>query len=216
MAQQPTSDKEAAQSAHQETQEQAPKTAPKAIILRPALYRELPIAHALLMEAISTSPFYVEAFKQSEMQTFSPHFLERLHLTNPSHILLCTIDETIAGCMISSPDHGAVWLHWSYMKPEFRQGANALKAMRAFVEHFDNGQFHKIATYTKTGNDVAAAIMKRYGYKHIVTLEKHIFGEDYLLYERPLTKITEGYDNGVMAEGRFGRLKRQIMRVFEL
>lgn len=192
-----------------------PDDAPKktSVTLQPATYAQLPLARDLLIEAISTSPFYGEKFKSAELRRFNQHFFERLHITSPSHILLCRVENEIAGCMISSPEYGAIWLHWSYLKPEYRQGANALKAMRGFVEHFDNGQFHKIATYTKTGNDAAAAIMRRYGYKHICTLEQHIFGEDYLLYERALTKTVEGYDQGVKAEGRFGRFKRQLLRV---
>lgn len=81
-------------------------------------------------------------------------------------------------------------------------------AIRTFIEYWDNGHFHKIATYTKHGNEAAVAIMQRYGFEHICTLEKHIFGEDYLLYEKPLTKVTKDYDHGIANEGRLGRLKR--------
>lgn len=190
-----------------------PQKRTPAVVLRPAEYHELDIAYKLVIEAIDTSPFYNPLFKKAEKQRMNRQHLERLHTANPAHVMMCICANKIAGCMISSPDFGTLWLHWSYLMPEFRRGATALTGMRSFVEYFDNGDFHKIATYTKHGNDAAAAIMKRYGYNHICTLEKQFFGEDYLLYERPLTKTSEGYDNGVVIEGRMGRIKRRLARL---
>ena len=191
------------------SQSEPPKQAPK-IVLRPATSSELGVAHHLVIEAIDTSPYYNQRFKQAEKNRMHKSYIERLHAIDPAHVMMIMVGSDIAGCMISSPDFGTLWLHWSYLQPQFRRGATALTAMRSFVEYFDNGAFHKIATYTKHGNDAAAAIMKRYGYNHICTLEKQFFGEDYLLYERPLTKVTEGYDNGVTSEGHLGRLKRRF------
>lgn len=200
--------------ANQQTGSNPQKKRAPAITLRPARPSEIAIAHQLVSEAIDTSPYYNSRFKAAELQRMNKQHLERLHAVNPDHVMLCMTGDDIAGCMISSPDFGTLWLHWSYLMPKYRRGATALTAMRSFVEHFDNGNFHKIATYTKHGNDAAAAIMKRYGYNHICTLEKQFFGEDYLLYERPLTKVSEGYDSGVTIEGHLGRMKRRITRLF--
>ena len=97
-------------------------------------------------------------------------------------------DGETVGFMISGPELGTLWLYWSYLFPEHRKSGVAMAAMRTFLEHWDNGRFHKVATYTKPGNDVAAAIMKRFGWSHTATLEQHIFGEDYLLYEHKFQK----------------------------
>ncbi len=80
--------------------------------------------------------------------------------------------------------------------------------MKAFLTHWDNGRFHKVSTYTKTGNEAAAAVMERLGFHHTATLEQHIFGEDYLLYEHKLTKVTPDYDHGTSG-GLANRLKRK-------
>ena len=83
--------------------------------------------------------------------------------------------------------------------------------MRAFISHWDDGRFHKIATYTKTGNEAAEAIMGRMGFAHVATLRQHIFGEDYLLFERPLNKTMPGYDRGTK-----GGLKHRLVRMLKL
>jgi RimJ/RimL family protein N-acetyltransferase len=114
-----------------------------------------------------------------------------------------------AGFMMSGPELGTLWLYWSYVFPEHRRSTLGISGMRAFIDHWDNGRFHKIATYTKAGNDPAAAIMTRLGFRHVATLENHIFGEDYLLYERPLTKRLPGYDHGTHG-GFANRLRRKL------
>ena len=91
----------------------------------------------------------------------------------------------------------------------------AMSAMRGFIEYWDNGRFHKIATYTKHGNEPAAAIMVRFGFKHVCILEKHIFGEDYLLYEHALNKTSQGYDHGV-GGGMLWSVKQKVKKLLGL
>ena len=122
-------------------------------------------------------------------------------------------DGETVGFMLSGPELGTLWLYWTYLFPEHRKSNMAVRAVRAFIEHWDNGRFHKIATYTKDGNDVAAAIMLRLGFTFTARLEQHIFGEDYLLYERKLNKTQPGYDRGA-ATGRAAQLRRQVGRLF--
>lgn len=184
------------------------RTAP----LRPARAEEVSQAHSWLMQAIETSPFYNDVFKAYEKRRLSPAYLKKLYQADPAHIMLVMNEDEPVGFMISSPECGSLWLHWSYILPEKRRGSLAMGATRAFIEHWDNGAFHKISTYTKIGNETATAILERYGFKRTCTLENHIFGEDYLLYEKPLKKATDGYDRGISPEGTLGRLKRGALK----
>lgn len=193
--------------------ENAPKKSPP---IRPAHRAEIAQAHAWLEEAIETSPYYGDAFKAFEKQQMSLSYLQRLHEADPGHVMMMVENDVPKGIMISSPQYGAIWLHWSFLPPENRRGSLAMAATRAFINYWDNGRFHKISTYTKSDNAAAKAIMHRYGYKHIATLEQHLFGEDYLLYEHELTKVSDGYDYGLPGEGTLGRLKRRARRLLGL
>lgn len=179
--------------------------------LRPAKPSDFDQVHTWLMEAIDTSPFYNDTFKAFEKSRLTKDYLQQLHNADPAHILLMIREDKPVGFMISGPQLGTLWLYWSYLIPEKRRSTMAMSAMRGFIDYWDNGRFHKIATYTKYGNEPAEAIMLRFGFKHICTLEKHIFGEDYLLFECALNKTSEGYDHGI-GGGFLSRIKRMIRR----
>lgn len=198
-----------------------PKTREKTIIqpvagpLRPARMRDLHTVHPMLLEAISSSPFYGETFKAHEKSRLSKAYLAALLRADPRHVMLIMKGSEIAGFMLSGPELGALWLYWSYIRPESRGSTLAMGAMRAFPAQWENGHFHKISTLTKPDNKVSRVLMERYGYSLVANLKSHIFGEDYLLYEHPLTKRIPGYDRGI-ATGHVGRLVQGLRSLFRV
>ena len=184
-----------------------PKAAKKSPI-RPATSADINMIHARLMEAIDTSPYYVDEFKEFEKQRMGKNYLRTLLAADPYHLMILLAGDKPAGFMITSPQYGTLWLHWSYIFPEMRRASIAMMGLRALIAHYDNGKFHKISTYTKDGNP-AVALLKRFKFNLTCVLKNHIFGEDYLLYELPLTKTEQGYDLGT-GLGRLGRLKARL------
>lgn len=169
---------------------------PERLGYRAARFTEIPLLHQRLMEAIETSPFYNDAFKTFETQRLTEAYLGALHAADPYHLFLPTYEGEIAGFMISGPEMGTLWLYWSYLFPELRKSGVAMASMRQFVAHWDHGRFHKVSTYTRPDNKIARRLMERYGYTLTVTLKQHMFGDDFMLYEHPLTKTVPGYDHG--------------------
>jgi RimJ/RimL family protein N-acetyltransferase len=81
--------------------------------------------------------------------------------------------------------------------------------MRVFDEVWDNGKFHKAFTFVRPENEVALALLSRYGYEQTCILRQHIFGQDYAVVERMYTKVTDGYDTG-MGMGRLGKMLQRV------
>ncbi len=187
------------------------KPVAKKLPVRAATAADIDLIHARLAEVIDTSPYYGDRFKDFEKKRMSKRYLRTLLAADPYHLMIIVADDEPAGFMITSPQYGTLWLHWSYIFPEKRRASLAMMGLRALIAHFDNGRFHKIATYTKDGNP-AVALLKRFKFDLTCTLKKHIFGEDYLLYELPLTKTEDGYDMGT-GMGRLGRLKARLKKL---
>lgn len=183
--------------------------------MRPAKKSDLDLVHERLMTAIMTSEYYSDEFKAYEAGRLSKAFLCRLSEIDPRHVLLPLAGNEPAGFMISGPELGTLWLYWSFIAPEYRRSTIAMKAVHGFIDHWDNDRFHKVSTYVKPDNLVAGKLMERYKFARTCVLEQHIFGEDYVLYERRLNKAIPGYDHG-LSMGMKARLRFAIRSALKL
>ena len=164
---------------------------------RAATPADIAPVHRELMDLIESMPYYGERFKAFEKARFSKTFLRTLLAIDPWHILLLEMDGKTGGFLISGPANGTIFQFWSAIYPDFRKSPLGRFGMEAFIAHWDNSRFHKASTYTRPDNRPALVLLKRYGYQQVAHLENHIFGEDYFVMERPFTKMTEGYDDGI-------------------
>jgi len=177
--------------------------------VRAATPADIALIHRELMDVIATSPHYSDRFKAHEMGRLDKGFLRGLLAIDPWHVMVLCADGVPGGAMVSGPDCGTIFRYWSWVFPSHRQSKLSLFGMRAFDEHWDNHRFHKAATFVRPENEVARMLLRRYGYRETCLLEKHIFGQDYLLIEKFYTRRDVDYDSGV-GMGRLGRLKQKL------
>ena len=171
---------------------------------RAATADDLDLIHQELQAVIQESPHYNDTFKAWESSRMTKSFLRALQKQDPWHVMALVSEGKVGGALISGPEFGSVFRYWSWIFPAFRQTRLGMHGMRAFDEHFDNGRFHKAFTWVRPENEVALALLRRYGYEQSAFLKNQIFGQDYVVMERQYTKVTQGYDTG-MGTGRLGR-----------
>ncbi len=176
---------------------------------RAATADDLDLIHHELMAVIDESPHYNAEFKAHEKGRLTKSYLHMLQRQDPWHVMALLSEGKVGGALISGPEFGAIFRYWSWIFPAFRQTRLGMHGMRAFDEHFDNGRFHKAYTFVRPENEVALALLRRYGYAETAVLRNHIFGQDYCLMEKPYTKLTDGYDHGV-GTGRLGRVVQAV------
>lgn len=177
--------------------------------IRAATPADIDLIHRELSDVIMTSPHYNDRFKAYESARLNKTYLGNLLAIDPWHIMIMCADGTPGGAMVSGPEFGSIFRYWSWVFPSHRQTKLGMFGMRAFDEHWDNNRFHKAFTFVRPDNEVARMLLRRYGYKETCLLEKHIFGQDYMLIEKFYTRQDVDYDNGVNV-GRLGRLKQRI------
>jgi ribosomal protein S18 acetylase RimI-like enzyme len=175
---------------------------------RAATGGDIDIIHRELMAVIEESQHYNDAFKAHESGRITKGFLRALQDVDPNHVIVLTADGHPGGGLVSSPEYGAIFRMWSWIFPSHRQTRLGLHGMRIFDEVWDNGKFHKAYTWVRPENEVALALLRRYGYEQTATLKQHLFGQDYAVMERFYNKTTEGYDTGM--GGRLDQLKRKV------
>jgi RimJ/RimL family protein N-acetyltransferase len=171
---------------------------------RAATPADLDIIHHELMLVIDESPHYNAEFKAYEKARLTKSYLRMLQKSDPWHVMSLVSEGKVGGALVSGPEFGAVFRYWSWIFPAYRKTRLGMHGMRAFDEHFDNGKFHKAFTWVRPENEVALALLRRYGYEQTAFLKNQLFGQDYFVMERQYTKVTEGYDTG-MGSGRLGR-----------
>ena len=182
--------------------------------IRAATLADIDWVHANLLQAIDDSAYYGERFKAHERVRFSKTFLVSLLVVDPWHVTIGLHRGQRAGFVITLPEFGTIWTAWVYTVPEFSKSAIGLAIMRKSIAHWDNGRFHKTATYVKPENIGGLKIFLRFGFREVALLKHQVLGEDFILLERDLTKTVEGYDSGINV-GRLGRLKYRIAQAFK-
>ena len=180
--------------------------------LVPARFDEIPAVHAMVQDAVKTSPYYSDDFKRFEANRLTEAYLDALHRTDPRHVMTLRDKGELAGFILSGPEYGVVWQYWSYLDPKYRSGTLAMRVMRNYQKVWENDRFHKILTYSRPENKVSIALMERYGYRLVADLKAHLFGEDYLLYEYTLNKTKPGYDQGI-GVGTLAKLRYRLERL---
>ncbi|MBG1232750.1 GNAT family N-acetyltransferase [Aestuariivirga litoralis] len=149
-------------------------------------------------------------FAAAEKRRYTPAYLRSLIAANPAYVMISeNADGIRTGFMIAVPDQGVLISCWSYLLPEHRKGTHAVRAKRSFLNFWNNGRFHKVAAFTRPQNVTARTLMEHCGYSEKTLLEKHMFGEDFYLFECPLNKIIAGYDP-MPSTGRIRDLKLRL------
>jgi len=181
-------------------------------MMRPAQPGDVAAVRRLIADALDESPYYGARFKAHEKARLNSALLRTLIEVDPWHVALLRDGDDINGLALTIPEFGNLWSPWAYVSPAARRRALGVAMVRSMVQHWDHGRFHKISCYVRPDNRTARAVFRRVGFVEMALLAHHIVGEDVILMERPLTKVVEGYDEG-LSLGRGRRLWLRLGRL---
>lgn len=180
--------------------------------LKLATFKDLDFVRDCLVAAIDEAIGDSEAFASFEKARFNLPYLHALSQADPGYVLVvCTPAGERAGFIVSSPEQGNLVLNWSYLLPSFRKGSLAMRAIRQYAQYWDHWCFHKLIFFARADKASSVALGTSAGFQQIAKLEKQFFGQDFLLFEKPLEKVTDGYAVAP-AVGFIGRTKWKLSR----
>jgi ribosomal protein S18 acetylase RimI-like enzyme len=164
------------------------------LLIRSATTRDLPACRLLLAECIENSIFYTEDFKRRELARLNPTYLRDVLAIDPNFIRLAEWQGRTVGILLLLPEAAVVWSSWLYVRPERNAAAAALLLFRTTWKLFDGTAFDKVCCYVRPENAVALAMFERMGFRRTAELQKHLFGQDVWLLEKPFANATGRYD----------------------
>ena len=179
--------------------------------LRPARHDESAFVQTMLAQAVDELLDPTSDFAKAEKARFRTPFMRALMEADPAYVVIVEApDKQPAGFIIGVPELGHIVMSWAYILPAFRKGTLAMRALNAYVRHWDHGQFHKVVYYTLPGNQHSDLIGRHAGFEKVALLRHHFGGLDVVLYEKHYSKDKPGYAPYPVIRGIRGRLAAKV------
>ena len=138
----------------------------------------------VIAAVIQAIPYYNDTAKQDEIQKFTAGKLQVKIGEDTYAVIVAYADNEIAGFCLSRFDDYTVWLEWFGVVQEQRRKGIANLLLNALAETLAPRQCHKIWCDCCTENKAAIHILTAHGYRQLVTVSNHWYGQDFILWEK--------------------------------
>jgi ribosomal protein S18 acetylase RimI-like enzyme len=156
--------------------------------VRKATVEDLPRVASLFQEVLAGIPYYNRLAKQNESKKWSLRTL-RTKLRDDAYSILVAHDEHgILGFAFTRFDDYLIWIEWFGVDPKSRRDGVGSALIQELVRTASMRNAHKVWCDTRSNNVPAKSTFRKNGFRELVELKDHWYGEDYILWERSLRK----------------------------
>lgn len=149
---------------------------------------DLPRVATLFQEVVAGIPYYNRLSKRSESEKWSLEVL-RAKLRGDAYSILVAHDENeILGFAFTRFDDYLIWIEWFGVDPASRRSGVGSALVQEVVRTAPERKAHKVWCDTRSNNTPAKSTFRKNGFRELVLLKNHWYGEDYILWERPLLR----------------------------
>ena len=138
----------------------------------------------IIAGVIRDLPYYNDLAKQNEVAKFQPHNLQDKISEDKLSIINLVINESIAGFCLSRFDDYTVWLEWFGIVEQYRGEGLSYLLLNELDKTVLLRNCHKIWCDSRTANKTSVHILGAHGYKQIVTIPDHWYGQDFILWQK--------------------------------
>lgn len=119
----------------------------------------------------------------SELTKYSAAGLRALLAGDPQAVLVARDGSELVGFCVSRFDDGTIWLSWFGTAAHARGRGIGTALITALKNRLPSRNAHKIWCDSRTENVESQSVLERAGFRHVVTLTNHWYGQDYFLWE---------------------------------
>lgn len=156
------------------------------MLIRPAGAGDTAALKALFDRLVMGTELYVAGSRQADIDRFTLEALEQLIARDAQMVLIVEDGGRPAGFCLATDQHGPIWIDWIAVAPEIRGRGVARALLSTLIETARNRGAGRVWCDCLAINAGAIAMLEAAGFTRIAHLANHWWGQDYLLWERPL------------------------------
>lgn len=156
------------------------------MLIRPAAAGDAAALKALFDRLVMATELYVLGSRQADIDRFTGEALEQLIVRDAPMVLVAEDGEELAGFCLATDQHGPIWIDWIAVAPEVRGQGVAAALLSKLLETARSRGAGRVWCDCLAINAGAVSMLEAAGFSRIAHLANHWWGQDYLLWERPL------------------------------
>lgn len=138
----------------------------------------------MIADVIQDIPYYNDTAKRDEIQKFTAVELKQKIKGEVLSVIVARVNHRLAGFCLSRFDDYTLWLEWFGVVEEHRGKGIAGLLLNGLAETVVPRNCHKIWCDCRTANKAAIHILAAHGYRQLVTVSNHWYGQDFILWEK--------------------------------
>ena len=141
----------------------------------------------MVSDLIEPLEYYSVPARKAEIAKYSSDHLHKLIQQDPASVLVAKAQADLAGFCISEYDDGLLWICWFGVQPKWRRQGVVSALLHELERTASSRGCHKIWCDCRSNNEPSKAVLTRNGFKQICSVTNHWYGQDFILWEKPIS-----------------------------
>jgi len=139
---------------------------------------------ALFKKVVTTLPFYNEIAKQNEIKKYTPKKILKMIRKDKYSVLVAKNGKKVVGFCFNRFDDYTIWIDWFGVDEKLRNNGIGTLIVERVITDARKRKAHKVWCDTRSNNEPSKNLLKKLGFREIIELKNHWYGQDFILWER--------------------------------
>jgi ribosomal protein S18 acetylase RimI-like enzyme len=140
--------------------------------------------YALFKKVVTTLPFYNEIAKQNEIKKYTPKKILEMIRKDKYSVLVAKNGKKVVGFCFNQFDNYTIWIDWLGVDEKLRKDGIGTLIIERVITDARKRKAHKVWCDTRSNNEPSKNLMKKLGFREVIELKNHWYGQDFILWER--------------------------------